>query len=69
MRAWGFATVLGGDRPVSRTADPPCCSSTSAGANEAPLPARDGASFNAQPLDFRARQAHGQGGARGGRVQ
>ena len=28
MRAWGFATALGGDRPVSRTADRLCRSST-----------------------------------------
>ena len=44
MRAWGFATALGGDRPVSRTADRPCRSSTSAGAHEAPSRECGGAS-------------------------
>ena len=45
MRAWGFATALGGDRPVSRTADRPCRSSTSAGAHEAPSRECGGASY------------------------
>jgi len=38
MRAWGFATALGGDRLVSRSADPAPLLEHEREACEAPLP-------------------------------